>query len=254
MITKISYVKTKADFKNAIFVYGNCDFYKSSFVNFIAHLFKDEFEVVKPFSVAEINDSVETGLFGPSKGKLFILEPVDKDLEKIYEKIDFRTTKNRFVFIDTDFRKTKKISADFTKSSNVQCIAFFENNLRDYLMFLTNFFRFRLPVDLDLVAEDLVTRREDPFKFFQKISMLDDPKDAADFVMKSDGNMNDMEPIGMLRFMLASLKFSSDFKMLPKNPSRVIDKVDATRKILDLEVFYKKNNLRSKIFIGKEFL
>ena len=254
MITKISYVKNKADFRNAIFVYGNCDFYKSSFVNFIINLFRDGFDVVKPFSVAEVDDSVEIGLFGPAKRKLFVLNVTDKDYDKIYEKINFGSTKNRFVFIDPDFRKTKKISADFTKSSSVQCIAFFENNLQDYLIFLSNFFRVKLPVSFDLIAEALMTRRDDPFKFFQKIAMLDDQKDIADLVINGDENMNDMEPIGMLRFMLASLKFSSDFKMLPKNPSRIIDKVDATKKLLDLEVFYKKHNLRSKIFIGKEFL
>lgn len=254
MITKISYVKSKSDFRNAIFVYGNCDFYKTSFVNFLCSIFSSDFDVLKIDSVSEINDTVEVGLFGPAKRKLFILNVTDKDLEKIYEKINFSTTHNRFVFVDTDFRKTKKISADFTKSIHIQSIAFFENNLKDYLVFLANFFKVKLPIGVDIIAEDLSMRREDPFKFFEKLSLLDDTSLIKDLCVASDNASNDMEPIGMIRFMLASLKFSNDFKMLPRNPNRNIDKIDAVRKLLDLEVFYKANNLKSKIFIGKEFL
>ena len=63
-----------------------------------------------------------------------------------------------------------------------------------------------------------------------------------------------MESVGFVRFLLASLKFSTDLKTLPKIPGKKINKEDAILKLMNLETFYKKNNVRSKIFITKEFL
>lgn len=254
MITRISYIKNIRDFKHVIFVYGNFDFFKNSFIGFVCSVFTQWDKINRIKSIDDIQIDNVPSLFGDDKHNLFVVNVTDKDLEKIYDKIDFEKTKDRFVFIDNDFRKTKKIAADFAKSSYVQSIGFFENNAKDYIYFLNNFLNIKCPADLNTVSEYIIMRKEDPFKFFEKLEFLSE-KDVESYLNnRIESESTDNEPIGLIRFLLASLKFSTDLKMLPKAQNTKINKEEAIYKLLDLESFYKKNNVRSKIFITKEFL
>lgn len=254
MITRISYIKSIHDFKHVIFVYGNFDFFKNSFIGFICSAFTQRYKINKIKSIDDIQIDNTPSLFGNDKHNLFVVGVTDKDLDKIYNKIDFANVKDRFIFIDNDFRKTKKIAADFAKSSYTQSIGFFENNAKDYIYFLNNFLRVKCPIDLNLISEYIITRKEDPFKFFEKLEFLNE-KDVESYLNnRIECESTDMEPIGLIRFLLASLKFSTDLKILPKARNTKINKEDAIYKLLNLESFYKKNNVKSKIFITKEFL
>lgn len=267
MINRISTLtNAKIAKSHHFFLYGNCEIFKNSFQNYISLIFSNHKNVVcKNFQESEKNITNNLSLFNIERNKIFLIKVTDSDLQKVEEATN-RQTNDIFVFIDYDFRKTKKISAFAQKNEKIAAIGLFENSKADYINFLVNNYfelhnaNIKISNKMQFVHELLEfvnIKNEDPIKILFKLQMLNETEISHQNINDISGLREiaqNFEPITFLRYLTGSMKYNGEKKIISQISNIDFEAKEIFEKALDLETFYKKNNLKSAIFIQHKFL
>lgn len=241
----------KAEFANiksvntnsVFFLYGN---YKRTFFlfcNFVIDKIKAENTTasvnIHYCNVAECSKimSSQCDLFGETINVFCIRSVEDSHLDKLLPMFEF--SNNVFVLESGDYGKSKKITAEFTKSARVSAVASFKNDIT-----LMSLCRLILPKTSSQIHREVIyiinRTDEDLYSLFTKISLLLEENadiSLSEYETSQRSFINDMEFIPFLRY---TLKLAIKAKLTDNNSSKFyLSKENIVELLLDAELKYK---------------
>lgn len=185
-------------------------------------------------------------MFSNKKTCLIINNVVDKNADIIEKTL----VKYRAIMTQGHFMKSKSICASMQKTRTVMTIPFFTNSRQNYIIFLLK----NLGYDAShavTVMRELDNSAEDPLTVIEKLASIDFSYETNE--VSSSRSFEGMEPIQVIRMCINFVKNSyGKMDFLP--PQKGFSDEELLERLLKLEIFYKKNNMRSKMFIQKDFI
>lgn len=243
------------DLDHIFFLFGNSDFIKNSFIIQIQKKINANLQSVQ--SIAKTSIYQTSSLFQEiniSKN-LYIMNITDKNYDTLNNLLSKQKNKNDYyIFIDQDYKKSKRINTLCSTSNHVLSIGCFEKNIIDFINYMLEPFP-DLKRYANAIATHCLTTQENPCDLILKISLTD--SNDIDKLLLSDNCysiLNNTEPIGFLRYLYAASKYNSTDKLLSSISNHPVTKNDLVKLLNELEIFFKKNNIKSKFFIQNKFL
>lgn len=228
-----------------IFIYGNNAIFINSFINLLKIFFANQFKFLDITDFNNLQNIGQCSLFNNSPTCLIFHKVEDKNMENFSS-----ITKNfKFIAIQGNFLKSKKILAQYQKDPSTISIPFFTNSNTGYIEFLLKNLGHNLR-NLELVLNEYNKYYEDPVSIIQKLSLTDFQNNV-----KTEQNypMKGIEPIVIIKMLLSYVKNSyGNMEFLLRK--KIYSDKELLEKFINLELKYKKENLKSKIYISKEFL
>lgn len=244
------------DSGNIFFLFGNSDFVKNSFVIEVQKKLGAKLQSIQSIIKPEYKTN---SLFQDDTcilKNLYVMNVTDKHYDIINELISIQKTHNdTYILIDQDYRKSKKINVLCSSSNEVISIGCFEKNVIEFINYILSPFP-SLKQYANSIAMHCLVTRENPSDLIFKMSLVDE-NEIKDILLTNDGKLevlHDMEPIGFLRYLYALSKYNTTDKLLSGISNSIPTRDVLIKKLNELEIFFKKNNMKSKIFIQNRFL
>lgn len=229
----------------SLFLYGNNATFISSFINVIKKFLSNKFKFTEIEDVTNFTTNIQYDLF-QDKTPCFIIPKAE---DKIISNINSLLTKHLLIIVQGNFLKSKTLAAELKKKANIISIPFFTNSLTGYIEFLLKNLGYDTKCVNNIVEEYLATS-EDPVMIIDKLAAVNFKYSSE---QKTRSSIQNLEPIPMLRLLSSYVKNSYGNMSFLLNRNTYSDK-ELIEKFLSLEIKYKTENLKSKIFIQKEFL
>lgn len=228
-----------------IFIYGNNSIFINSFINLLKTFFANQFKFLEVNDFNNLQNVGQCNLFNNFPTCLIFNKVEDKNIE-IFSSI----TKNfKFIAIQGNFLRSKKVLTKYQKDSTTISIPFFTNSSNGYIEFLLKNLGYNIKY-AELVLNEYEKYNEDPVSIIQKLSLTDfkyNEKHEQNYPMKG------IEPIVIIKMLLSYVKNSyGNMEFLLRK--KIYSDKELLEKFINLELKYKKENLKSKIYISKEFL
>lgn len=237
------------------FLFGNSDFIKDSFIIQIQKELNAEVQKIQ--SISKISTYESNSLFQEinTSKNLYVMNVTDKNYDMIEDLLNHHKSKNDYyIFVDQDYKKSKKINTLCSTSNNVISIGCFEKNTVDFISYILEPFP-HLKQYANSITTHCITTHENPCDLILKISLADN--DDIDKLLLSSNSydiLNNTEPIGFLRYLYAISKYNSTDKLLSGISNQQTNKNNLVKSLNELEIFFKKNNLKAQFFIQNKFL
>lgn len=228
---------------SVFYLYGN---YKRTFFLFCNFVI-DKIKAANPAASVNVHYcnvtecskimSSQCDLFGETINIFCIRGIEDSHLDKLVPMFEFE--ESVFVLESGDYAKSKKITAEFTKSSRVSAVASFKNDVT--LMSLCRLILPKTPPQVHKEIIDVINRTDENLNsLFTKISLLLEDNSELSFSEYETSQrsfINDLEFIPFLRY---ALKASIKAKLTGNNFSELnLSKEDIIESLLNAELKYK---------------
>lgn len=243
------------DGNNVFFLFGNSDFIKNSFVIGLQKKLRANLQNIQSIIKPEYKTN---SLFQDSSSmlkNLYVMNVTDKHYDTINEIASIKIHNDTYILIDQDYRKSKKINALCSSSNNIISIGCFEKNVIEFINYVLAPFP-NLKQYANSIAMHCLVTHENPSDLILKMSLID--KNEIKSILLTDMEkleiLHDMEPIGFLRYIYALSKYKTIDTLLSGIANHPITNDALIRSLSELEIFFKKSNLKSKIFIQNKFL
>lgn len=229
----------------SLFLYGNDRQFIDSFMGLIKKFLSSSVEFVDVASVNKKPVLSQSDMFTKKDTVLVFSKADDKHIDLITESLN----KHKCIIIQGNFLKAKSLASALQKNKQINAIPFFTNSQSSYIEFLLKNLGYGVD-KLNTVLKEVSATGEDPLTTIEKLAI-------TNFCDIQEHNTKrqfaEFEPIPVLRILSSYIKNSyGKIDFLPKD--KAFSDLDVLEKILNLEIQYKTKNLKSKIFIQKEFL
>lgn len=229
----------------SLFLYGNDRQFIDSFLGLIKKFLSSSAEFIEVSASNRKPVLSQADMFTKKETVLVFSKADDRHLDLITESLN----KHKCIIVQGNFLKAKSLASTLQKNRQINSVPFFTNSQSSYIEFLLK----NLGYDTDklsVVLKEVSATGEDPLTTIEKLAI-------TNFCDIQEHNTKrqfaEFEPITVLRILSSYIKNSyGKINFLPKDKS--FSDLDVLEKILNLEIQYKTKNLKSKIFIQKEFL